>query len=64
MATINVNAYAYGTSTYGSHEFGEDSLPIVIYGASTVTGACERIQQSELLVSATSGVASIQVLWQ
>ena len=59
MATINVNAYSYGTSTYGSHEFGEDSLPIVIYGASTVTGACERIQQSELLVSATSGVASI-----
>ena len=59
MATINVNAYSYGTSTYGSHEFGEDSLPIVIYGASTVTGSCERIQQSELLVSATSGVATI-----
>ena len=59
MATINVNAYSYGTSTYGSHEFGEDSLPIVIYGASTVTGACERIQHSGALVSATSGVATI-----
>ena len=59
MATINVNAYAYGTSTYGSHEFGEDSLPVVIYGASTVTGSCERIQHSGALVSATSGVATI-----
>tara|TARA_R110001592_G_scaffold70549_1_gene216102 strand:+ start:399 stop:1508 length:1110 start_codon:yes stop_codon:yes gene_type:complete len=59
VATINVNAYSYGTSTYGSHEFGEDSLPIVIYGASTVTGACERIQHSGALVSSTSGVASI-----
>ena len=59
MATVNVTAYSYGTSTYGSHEFGEDSLPIVIYGASTVTGSCERIQHSGALVSATSGVATI-----
>jgi len=59
VATVNVNAYSYGTSTYGSHEFGEDSLPVVIYGASTVTGSCERIQQSNLEVSATSGFASI-----
>ena len=46
MATINVNAYSYGTSTYGSHEFGEDSLPIAISASASVTGACERIQQS------------------
>jgi hypothetical protein len=59
VATLNVTAYSYGTSTYGSHEFGEDSLPIVISASASVTGACERIQQSELLVSATSGVATI-----
>ena len=59
MATINVNAYSYGTSTYGSHEFGEDSLPIAIYGASTVTGACERIQHSGALSAGASGFAAI-----
>lgn len=59
MATVNVNAYSYGTSTYGSHEFGEDSLPIVIYGASSVTGSCERIQHSGALSAGASGFAAI-----
>ena len=59
MATVNVNAYSYGTSTYGSHEFGEDSLPIVISASASVAGSCERIQQSALEISVTSGVASI-----
>jgi len=59
VATVNVTAYSYGTSTYGSHEFGEDSLPIVIYGNAAVACSSERIQQSSLEVSATSGVASI-----
>jgi len=59
VATVNVNAYSYGTSTYGSHEFGEDSLPIVISASASVAGSCERIQQSALEISVTSGVASI-----
>ena len=59
MATVNVNAYSYGTSTYGSHEFGEDSLPIVIYGASTGTGSSERIQHSGALSAGASGFAAI-----
>ena len=59
MATVNVNAYSYGTSTYGSHEYGEDSLPIVISASASVAGSCERIQQSALEISVTSGVASI-----
>jgi len=59
VATVNVTAYSYGTSTYGLHEFGEDSLPIVIYGNATVASSCERIQQSALEISVTSGVASI-----
>ena len=59
MATVNVNAYSYGTSTYGSHEYGEDSLPVVIYGASTVTGSCERIQHSGALSAGASGFAAI-----
>ena len=59
MATVNVNAYSYGTSTYGSHEFGEDSLPIAISASASVTGACERIQHSGALSAGASGFAAI-----
>jgi len=59
VATVNVTAYSYGTSTYGSHEYGEDSLPIVISASASVACSSERIHQSNLEVSATSGFASI-----
>ena len=59
MATLNVTAYSYGTSTYGSHEYGEDSLPIVISASASVACSSERIQQSALEISVTSGVATI-----
>ena len=59
MATINVNAYAYGTSTYGSHEFGEDSLPIVISASASVAGSCERIQHSGAISAGASATAAI-----
>ena len=59
MATVNVTAYSYGTSTYGSHEYGEDSLPIVISASASVAGSSERIHQSALEISVTSGVATI-----
>ena len=59
MATVNVTAYAYGTSTYGSHAFGVDSLPIAISASASVTGACERIQHSGALSAGASGFAAI-----
>ena len=59
MATVNVTAYSYGTSTYGSHAFGVDSLPIAISASASVTGACERIQHSGALSAGASGFAAI-----
>jgi len=59
VATVNVTAYSYGTSTYGSHAFGVDSLPIAISASASVTGACERIQHSGALSAGASGFAAI-----